>query len=247
MHPVTHGKTKNRFCGPAAISIITGIDTGTAAALMRLKTGRRQITGASHWELEKVLQSLGFFTTSVFDCPLVKKRPTLASWLKTSVADRTAGKMFLVSAGHHWQVVSGRRYCCGITGEIVSVRSDRVKRRARVRAVYEVVRADASISPKREAVKLLAPVAKSRSSDYAKAGRARQLAKDHGIELDFDGLTVADGVWVYGPAGTPEDSDPYAGERYCTDWEDVLERVEGYIALMAENPQYFAQGQRLAA
>lgn len=162
MHPVTHGKTKNRFCGPAAISIITGIDTGTAAALLRHKTGRRQITSTHTWEVSKVLSALGFHLRPFYLQPAAKNRPTLAGWLKSSVEERTAGRLFLVAAGNHWQVVSGRRYCCGLTGEIVSIRDERVKRRARVSEVYEITRVDASIKPKRKAAELLAPTVRAR-------------------------------------------------------------------------------------
>ena len=42
-------------------------------------------------------------------------------------------------AGCHWQLVSGRRYTCGRIREIVSIRDKRVKRRARVAEVYELI------------------------------------------------------------------------------------------------------------
>ena len=38
-------KGHNRYCGPAAISIISGLDTAQATALLRERTGRRTITG----------------------------------------------------------------------------------------------------------------------------------------------------------------------------------------------------------
>ena len=55
-----------------------------------------------------------------------------------SKIDRTEGRVFLIAAGHHWQLVSGRRYTCGRIREIVSIKDKQVKRRARVAEVYEL-------------------------------------------------------------------------------------------------------------
>ena len=49
---------------------------------------------------------------------------TLARWLKLNIKERTPGRIFLISAGYHWQLVSGRKYVCGILKEIVSIIND---------------------------------------------------------------------------------------------------------------------------
>ena len=111
IRPINHGTVRadrNRYCGPAVISAITGICTGDAA---------RQTMGFS------LDRSTG---------------PTLAAWLKATVKDRTADRVFLIVSGWHWQLVQGRRYVCGLTSEIVSIKDKRVKRRARVADVYEL-------------------------------------------------------------------------------------------------------------
>jgi hypothetical protein len=143
LKPLKHGKRGNRFCGPAVISFITGLATEESAALIRQQTGRRMVTGTHDGEVLRALRACGY-TLRLLGMPrdaegnrLVK--PTLAAWLKAMKAERVPGKVFLVSAGHHWQLITGRRYACGRIGEIVSVRDERVKRRARVREVYEVV------------------------------------------------------------------------------------------------------------
>lgn len=69
------------------------------------------------------------------------RAPTLAAWLKFSKHERTAGRVYLVCAGLHWQVISGRRYVCGITGDIVSIKDKKVRRRARVTGVWELTKA----------------------------------------------------------------------------------------------------------
>lgn len=163
IHPVTHEKgDKNRFCGPAAISIITGMTTGEAARLLRRVSGDTQVRGTQTWEVLRALRmcNLGFrpYHVPTETKIVTKKRSwfsrggeyqikkgelTLAGWLKETVPIRKPGRVFLVVAGtsdnQHWQVISGRRYCCGVTREIVSITSDKVKRRARVSEVYEIL------------------------------------------------------------------------------------------------------------
>ena len=143
--PVNHGSSKrdkNRFCGPAVISAITGMTTGEAAAQLRAFTNRRMITGTGTTEVMDVLNMNGIRMRDVRHYWDVKFNRTdgvtLAGWLKASVKDRNAKSVFLVVAGWHWQLVQGRRYVCGLTGDIVSIRDKPVKRRARVAEVFEL-------------------------------------------------------------------------------------------------------------
>ena len=148
IRPVKHEGMfpKNRYCGPAAISIISGISTGEAAKLLRVITGARAIRGVWTWDLEMALQDLGYdllpYHSPRHDSVPRRERPTLARWLKGTKTSRTSGRVFLIIAGNHFQVVSGRRYCCARTGKIVSIRDSMVKRRARVFEAYEVVKCD---------------------------------------------------------------------------------------------------------
>jgi hypothetical protein len=140
LHPVLHGPKRNRFCGPSALSAITGLPTDDTARMLRELSGRRSITGTSDAEMFRVLQHLGFNAVRVpaRDPDRPKVTQTLASWLK--LTPRPEGVVYLVSAGNHWQVISGRRYVCGVVKEIVSVRDKRVKRRARVRGAWKIER-----------------------------------------------------------------------------------------------------------
>tara|TARA_B100000963_G_C22360284_1_gene551280 strand:+ start:45 stop:506 length:462 start_codon:yes stop_codon:yes gene_type:complete len=143
--PVNHGSSKrdkNRYCGPAVISAITGITTGEAAAQLRAFSNRRMITGTGTWEVQNILLKNGIRMRDArlyWDVKFNRTDGvTLAGWLKASVKDRNAKRVFLIVAGWHWQLVQGRRYVCGRTKEIVSIRDKRVKRRARVAEVYEL-------------------------------------------------------------------------------------------------------------
>ena len=148
IRPVKHEGMfpKNRYCGPAAISIISGISTGEAAKLLRYIAGDRAIRGVWLRDLEMALQDLGYdllpYHSPRHGGVSRKERPTLTRWLKGTKTSRTSGRVFLIVAGNHYQVVSGRRYCCGRAEKIVSIRDGVVKRRARVTEAYEVVKCE---------------------------------------------------------------------------------------------------------
>tara|TARA_R100001460_G_C3548400_1_gene174999 strand:+ start:1137 stop:1919 length:783 start_codon:yes stop_codon:yes gene_type:complete len=185
--PVNHGTTradKNRYCGPSVISAVTGMTTGEAARLIRHVGGRKSVKGSYVSEVTNALAMCGIKSTyKSFDLKLSRsKGPTLAAWLRHTVKERTAKRVFLIVAGHHFQLVQGRRYVCGILGEPVSIRHKRVKRRARVSNVFELsslgtiqIPAEAR-KPKRDAVV---------SSGYGYA-KVKRLAKKMEIEIELE-------------------------------------------------------------
>lgn len=188
---VNHGTTRadrNRYCGPSVISAVTGMTTGEAARLIRHVGGRKSVKGSYVSEVTRALEMCNIKSTyQNFGLKLGRsKGPTLAAWLRHTVKERTAKRVFLIVAGWHYQLVQGRRIVCGILGDPTSIRDKRVKRRARVAKVYELsllgiaemgikiqIPAEAR-KPKRDAVV---------SSDYAKAKR---LAKKMEIDIDLE-------------------------------------------------------------
>ena len=138
---ITDGNDRNRYCGPSVISAVTDLTTGEAARLIRQQTGRSRVTGANTSEVLRALGTCNIQATR-WRRPGVRLNrtsgPTLAGWLTMSKEERTPGRVFLISAGWHWQLVSGRRYTCGRIREIVSIKDKRVKRRARVDEVFEL-------------------------------------------------------------------------------------------------------------
>jgi hypothetical protein len=141
--PVNHGTTKadkNRYCGPSAISAVTGMTTGEAARLLRHVSGRKSIKGTYTSEVTDVLEMCNIKATyEDFGLRLsYSKGPTLARFLKHTVKERNAKRVFLISAGRHWQVIQGRRIVCGILKEPTSVRDKSVRRRKRVNKCYEL-------------------------------------------------------------------------------------------------------------
>lgn len=238
-------KGHNRFCGPAALSIISGIDTAQAAYLLRSLGKRKSITGTSTGEVLRALQHLGYNAFSVAKVNPLKPKdnPTLAGWLRATTKTR-GSKLYLIDAGHHWQVVQGRRYACGLTGSVVSIKDDKVRRRARVCGVWQIEHLRFKPSAD-DLARMLTPPAPKRS---AAAAKARRLAQKHDIEIETEvferGTPDAyTRIMVWGPNNwamdNHEDHDPYAGDHYADDWEDALERVQQYVLLQGERPDLF--------
>ena len=138
---ITDGNDRNRYCGPSVISAVTDLTTGEAARLIRQQTGKPCVKGTYTSDVRHALEACGIQATR-WRRPGVRLNrtsgPTLAGWLTMSKEERTPGRVFLISAGWHWQLVSGRRYTCGRIREIVSIKDKRVKRRARVDEVFEL-------------------------------------------------------------------------------------------------------------
>lgn len=223
-------KGHNGYCGPSALSIITGIDTAEASAVIRHVSRKRSVKGTSHLEIITSLNLLGYHVSSASKLnPFTPKaNPTLAAWLKS---DQRDGKtLYLVVAGHHWQVVQGRRYCCGITKDIVSIRDAKVKRRARVTAVYRVEHA------RKVALADVLP-AKVKDSEATVRRKARALAAKHDIHIEaermWDGGEYYTRIIVWGQPDICDDEarDPFYGDHYADDWADALERVQEYAKL----------------
>ena len=130
LKPVKGG---NRFCGPAAISTITGISTDDASRIIRHITGRRQVTWTSTHEVHQAMQWRGY--------RIVEKRmdgdnPTLARWLRERQNRRAT---YLINVTNHWVVVRGNKFVDSKHRDPVNTRQAK-GRRARVKRVYTVFR-----------------------------------------------------------------------------------------------------------
>lgn len=231
LHPLNHDNGRNRFCGPAVISFATGLSTADAAKLIRDRYNRRAVMGTHTHEVRYALERAGI---RMLRKP-VDGKPTLAGWLKGTQEIRTEGRVFLLVAGNHWQLVTGRRYACGRVGEIVSIKHEKVKRRARVEEVYELV----EMPDHNERLKALkgrmrseAEFQKSERATRAKAQRdVKKLAAQHGIEVDVDRFDSGNMIIYF---LVPDDIEQarmdgeidFTGCAY--DWEEAPE-ILGYI------------------
>jgi hypothetical protein len=235
---ITDGKDKNRFCGPSVISALTDLTTGEAARLIRMQTGRKNIKGTHTSEVQRALRTCNISMKSRYYPGLNRTTgPTLAGWLKMSKADRTPGRVFLLVAGWHWQLVSGRRYTCGRIREIVSIKDKRVKRRARVAEIYELT-SDNVTKPEIDVSK---PKPKSNPAYYQIKKLIRQYPE---FEITYEKDDI--NYWVT----MSEELEQLAtdmehhlcDEHYCYDIGDVLGRIEEMVEFAKEHhPEIVSQ------
>ena len=222
--PINHGTTKadrNRYCGPSVISAITGMTTGEAARLIRHVGGRKSIKGSSTWEVKRSLDLCGIKSKrTTFGLTLDRsKGVTLAGWLKGTVKERTADRVFLIVAGWHWQLVQGRRYVCGIVGDVVSIKDKKIKRRARVAEVYELTSIGKITTPS-EATK-----PKQTTNNFR--GKAQRLAKKMGMEISIERTGYGDNSYWIDYEGEDDYVDLGVIEGHCSyDWYEVLDKLE---------------------
>lgn len=213
----------NRYCGPAALSILTGCDTGQAAALLRKASGRRAIKGTYHSEMLDALRLLGI---TPYRIAHQGQLPTLAQWHRET--RRSADEVILLSVGYHFAVVQGRRYVCGLTTTPVPLRKA-PKWRARVRAAWKLQKVtDVKLES------LLPPPAPR--PDYSLGKKAKALAAEHGITIDDTDWRSLGHLWIDCPPWFNEDTDPFYGEHIVTSWAEALERVNEYISLKPVEP-----------
>ena len=229
---ITDGKDKNRYCGPSVISALTDLTTGEAARLIRKQHGRSNIRGSYTHEVLDALRACNITADQWRQEGVRLNRttgPTLAGWLKISKADRTPGRVFLLSAGHHWQLVSGRRYTCGRIRDIVSIRDKRVKRRARVSKVWELT----SDNVTRPDIDVSKPKSKSNPTYY----QIRKLVKqypDYGLFHEVERREYDYTQYWAGMSPELEDlavkmNHPLCDNHYCYHLEEVRDRLEEMV------------------
>jgi hypothetical protein len=98
---------KKHYCGPVALSILTGKDitiiTGKVLGLRGYSSNKAVVTGMWWREMKEVLQDTGI---KIEELTVPKPRVTLARWLKIQKRDP---RPYLIFASHHFLVVKGRK------------------------------------------------------------------------------------------------------------------------------------------
>ena len=224
LRAITDGNDKNRFCGPSVISAVTNLTTGEAARLIRKQTGRSNVMGTHTSEIRQALAACGIETRFY---RFNSRNPTLAKWLRESKVDRTPGRLFLIVAGNHWQLVSGRRYTCGRIRDIVSIKDKRVKRRARVREGYELFSDNVT--------KHTFDVSRPKDPFASSRGKTQRLAKKLRVNVEIENVDGYRQIWVLPPPDMSDEEDPLEG-HVAYDWDEALELVQTYATHLANNP-----------
>ena len=223
--PVTHISTdRNRYCGPAVISAVTGMNSGEAARLIRSVSGQRAVRGAHTTHVRRAMKLCGIQSILQRCTPKI----TLAAWLRESKGLRTTGRVFLVVAGHHFQLIEGRRYVCGRTRDIVSIKDKQVKRRARVEEVYELV-ADGKITIPDQARKPKQPANQYRSY-------IDKMKRKYGFTVEYERYTQV--YWAHMPQFAEDlawDTGHHLRDEHgCYSQSEVADRLEAMAEFMEE-------------
>jgi len=210
----------NQYCGPAVLSFLTGQDTSECASWSRrFSYHRGAVRGSNERNMRLVLTKLGIDYVPLGSYPK-SKRPTLARWLRENKERRTPGRVYLIIAGNHWQLVTGRRYACGMVGAIVSIKNEGVKRRARVSYVWELVIRDKLTIPEPQYKK--PTYNKERAKVYRllkKYGEAHELTcEDDRLECWSRYVSCPD--WIH------KDPTDY---HIAHDWQEALGLLEMYV------------------
>ena len=238
MNAVKHPTSgRNRYCGPAALSIIAGIDSKQAAALLRLVSGRRFIKSASYGAVLGALSRLGYLPKP-WQFNRALKRPSFAAWCRDE--RRRPDCTYLVEAGHHYRVVSGRQVCCSVTQKPVFIGRSPL-RRARVNAVWTITKVR-DVAPE-----TVIPQAPARPNKSSLRRKVKALMAE--LHASYDRDDIPDAYYlttelVYCTNG----EDPWYGDHYCYSLEEVHDRLAelkemletGRVHLPAEEPNAVA-------
>lgn len=229
-----HGK--NRFCGPTALSILTGLSTDDCAAVVRLvNPGKRAVKGMNDWEMLDALRKLGGDGKHARG---VGMRVTLKQWLDQR-SDELRQVPLVVAAGHHYMVVRGELVMCSHTcKQWVHILSHpfRNKRFASAMAITPPAKARVPA----EVLQLRKAQADNQRRSASARTRALALAAELRLEItnpyhDELEIWVADEAWwrqLMEPAGllaegeTPLDAICDQDRTSAAGWPDLLEALE---------------------
>jgi hypothetical protein len=227
-----HGK--NKYCGPAVMSAITGFSTDECAAVYRLITGQRYVKGMYTRHMRDAFSKMGGMT-SWFKGD-VDGRMTFAQWV-SSRDDSKRNKIAIVNTTGHYVVVLRDMFIENQTKEWVHVNSARVARH-RVKSVIWVAPPVDGKWNLPDAVK----AAKKKAGTNWKA-KATKLASELGMHVYKESSNM---YYVGGEADDQDLMEHLAtGNRLSGyNWEDLY---QGIVELYDEAKDYIAKHQRQAA
>jgi hypothetical protein len=108
-----HGK--NRYCGPTALSAITGLSTDACAAVVRqVNPRKRSVKGMDDWELIAAIRALGGQARLLHVSAPMTPKQTLAQWLDQR-SEELRGQVLVVTAGWHYMTVLRDTMVCSLT------------------------------------------------------------------------------------------------------------------------------------
>lgn len=201
-------KTSNKFCGPAALSALTGRHVDETARLLRLVSGKRAIKGIQARYMLEALKRLGYKAESLVAVTRAWHKPTLTQLLAGELKGRKAGARYLVIITGHYITIEGRRLVDNKHPAGVALTACPYRRR-RVRAVWLITGTGKPAEP----------------VPAAPMTRARFEAA-----LDALGLST-DGRYIDAPVGFRFASSLHSLAVIDEHYEDALGRLVGELPL----------------
>lgn len=241
LHAINKDIKTTLWCGPAALAAITGKPVSHIMQTIKNCTGMRRVQGM--WEsqlrkvalrygisLETILQERDFYPA--YNGGVMKAKPTLAKWLRENKSVYAEHPVIL-TVGHHFVTVHGRRLIDNHTMKPVSLKSA-PHRRARVRhvmvakpavAVPVAAPAAAEIKPYVNCVPVRLTVQEHRALNT--------IAALHGVHVERHEFNPGE-RWVFPPSGLEsEELDPHYGDHLAYDLKETLCRARQYARLNA--------------
>lgn len=241
LHEIKHDLKTVLWCGPAALSAVTGKPTSYVVQAIRQSVNpayrNKPVKGISNEILRRAGELLGCEMVKHFDYAMEHRNmfnaprplfqtvkwnpPTLAKFCRDH-KELLRHEILIINITGHFVTVSGRSFIDNHTGKPVPL-SKAPFRRARVHVAWIV----------RPGMKLdkVAPAPPKPVDPHAKIRReCRAFSEQYGISIEPH---LPGEYWVYPPDGLgTEKLDPYYDEHLAYDgWPEVYKRVLKYVSL----------------
>lgn len=241
LHAIKHDLKTALWCGPAALSAVTGKPTSHVVEAIRQSVNpayrNKPVKGVSNEILRRAAELLGCDIICHFNYIMERRnasvderlsRHRIGTWRPPTLAafcrqhrELLRHEILIINITGHYVTVSGRSFIDNHTGKVVPL-SEAPFRRARVQVAWIV----------RPGLKLdkVAPAPPKPADPNAKYRReSNELAKRYHISIEPH---LPGEYWVYPPPSI-EHIDPYADEHLAYDgWPDVRARVQRYAELV---------------
>lgn len=222
----------NKYCGPTAMSAITGFSTDECAAVARMVSGKPSIKGLSYGHLRDALDRMGV-TLVPIATPERKARAAI-----DALPETVRQRVVIMCAGHHYQTFLRESMVCSLTGrELVHINS-MPKPAAKLARLWLVEFRTAPALPKMAATK-------TRNAEKAKAAKKRRETRLRAARLGLsiekyddwlDVVTVNHALWreamKLDPAMSDEDvreefyNEVLCGHALAHDWDEAADIID---------------------
>tara|TARA_Y100000004_G_scaffold7330_1_gene8240 strand:- start:56 stop:898 length:843 start_codon:yes stop_codon:yes gene_type:complete len=218
---------KNRWCGPGAIAILTGVTTDDASRMIRAITGKRSCTGTPTKVLREVLRQCGIDSNRVDEYGGGRK-PTLNQWVEQG---NSQGGTYLVVAGNHFQILTGDLFVDNQVKEPTAFEDLKKGKRRRVEETFRLHCPDGVEIPTHINRVLVNDdkIRAERNREATIRRKARALAKELDVTIEDSDWRDMGQLWLYvSDEFEAKYGDPWDDfDGHCRfSWDEVLDMLE---------------------